>query len=74
MKDFRYPAGHLAGRTVTVKELREFLAQHPDDMPVMASWEGVWAFIDQAEAVVEEVTKGNGKDACDCLVFDVNTH
>ena len=74
MKVFRYPRGHDAGKTVTVKELRDFLENYPYDRPVIASWEGVWAYVDTTKCVVEEVTKGHGDDACDCLVFDVNTH
>jgi len=30
-------------QTMTVKELRDFLSQFPDDMPVAATWEGVVA-------------------------------
>ena len=71
MKEFRYPAGHSAGKTATVKEMREFLTRFPDDMPVMATWEGVWAYVDPENAEVEKVTKGNDADACKCLVFDV---
>ncbi|WBC28629.1 hypothetical protein TPMD04_9 [Thiohalocapsa phage LS06-2018-MD04] len=30
-------------QTMTAKELRDFLFQFPDDMPVAATWEGVVA-------------------------------
>ena len=34
-----------SGSTMTVKELRDTLSHYPDDMPVVATWEGVVAGI-----------------------------
>ena len=66
----------MAGRTATVKELREFLKKYPDDMPVMATWEGVNAYMDISEGYVEvnRVSKGHDEDACDCLVIWVEDY
>ena len=72
MKTFRYNKGHPAGSTMTVKELKELLSKHPDDMPVMATWEGVTAFIDDFSVV--SVSKGMEEDREDCLMFDVECY
>lgn len=72
MKEFRYSTEVLAGNTVTVKELMEALSKYPEDMPVMATWEGVHAFIDPELFSVEVVSKGHKEDDCDCLVINVN--
>ncbi len=69
MKTFRYSRRTSAGSTMTVKELKELLSKYPDDMPVMATWEGVTAFIEDSEVV--SVSKGMEEDREDCLVFDV---
>jgi hypothetical protein len=34
-----------SGLTMTVKELRDELSKYPDDLPVIATWEGVGAGI-----------------------------
>lgn len=74
MKTFRYPLGHEAGKTLTVGELMEALTDYPYDMPVMAQWEGVNAFVDNESFSVETVTKGHDEDKCECLVIDVNKY
>lgn len=74
MKTFRYPAGHEAGATMTVAELRAALEGFPDDMPVLAEWEGVLAYIQPEAFSVEAVSKGHEDDDCECLVIDVNQY
>ena len=72
MKTFRYERGHVAGSTMTVKELRLALSEFPDDMPVMAEWEGCHAYIERDKLVVATVGKGCAADECEALVIDVN--
>ena len=74
MKTFRYELGHVAGNTMTVKELRDALAEFPDDMPVMAEWEGCHAYIEGSNFAVEKVGKGCAADDCDGLLIDVNRY
>lgn len=74
MKTFRYPLGHEAGKTMTVAELRAVLESYPDDMPVLAEWEGVQAYIKPDAFSVEPVSKGHKDDECRCLVIDVNRY
>ena len=75
MKVFHLVGGQVVGQTATIKELREALAAYPDDMPVMAEWEGVWAFIDPKNFAVEpEVHKGFPEERCPCLMLDVNEY
>ena len=72
MKTFRYKLGHVAGHTLTVAELRELLERYPDDMPVLAEWEGTFPFIHPDNFRVEAHNKGTETDTCDCLIIDVN--
>lgn len=74
MKEFRYEKGHLAGRTLTVKELIEKLHEYDDDLPVMATWESVNAYIDPDNFELKTVSKGHDEDECVCLVIDVEEH
>jgi hypothetical protein len=69
MKTFRYERGHEAGKTMTVAELRAKLAEYPDDMPVLAEWEGVRAYVEPECFEVQTVSKGHAEDACECLVI-----
>jgi len=45
-----------SGLTMTVKELRDELSKYPDDMPVVATWEGVRAGITPQDFLVSEPT------------------
>jgi hypothetical protein len=72
VKVFRYELGHKAGETMTVSELAAKLKDYPADMPVMAAWEGCYAYIDADMFFVEDVGKGHAADICACLVIDVN--
>ena len=63
-------------QTMTARELRDFLAGFPDDMPIAATWEGVIAPIrpgnfelrgDKGERLAE------GQKA-DMIVVDVNDY
>lgn len=74
MKLFRYPLGHEAGQTVTVKELIVKLKEYPEDMPVMAEWEGVVAYIKPENFSFSLVDKGLSEDKCWCLVIDVERY
>jgi len=74
MKEFRYAKGHKAGETMTVGELVEALSNYPNDMPVMAGWEGVCAYVDSANFEVVCVDKGHEGDQEECLVIDVENH
>lgn len=74
MHTFRYEKGHTAGATMTVGELREHLASFPADMPVMATWEGVRAFIQPEAMTTENVDKGCMEDSRRCLVIDVEAY
>lgn len=74
MKTFRYTLGHKAGTTVTVGELIDALSDYAHNMPVMAQWEGVDAFVRKENFSVKHVDKGHDDDACDCLIIDVNQY
>ena len=72
MKTFRYRLGHIAGQTMTVGELKNALAEYPDDMPVLAEWESCRAYIEKSNFEICVVGKGHHEDECDSLVIDVN--
>ena len=72
MKTFRYPLGNEDGKTMTVAELRERLNEFPQDMPVLAEWEGIWVFIRPDRFKVERATGWHPDDNCDVLVIDVD--
>lgn len=74
MKVFRYESGHEAGKTLTVAELREELNKHPDTMPVMATWEGVLAYIDADDFDTDFIDKGKTEDKEMCLIIDVESY
>ena len=72
MKTFRRLDGTVAGKTMTVSELRTLLYKYSDDMPVFAEWEGYEAYVEPEMFRLQIVRKGMSKDACLCLVVDVN--
>ena len=74
MKTFRFPAGHKAGQTMTVGELKNKLEAYPEDMPVLAEWEGCHAYIEPEMFEVMSVSKGHKEDECAGLVIDVNLY
>ena len=74
MKTFRYELGHEAGKTLTVAELKKELEKYPDNMPVMATWEGVTAYIDSENFETDYVCKGKVEDKEMCLVIDVEQY
>jgi hypothetical protein len=74
LKTFKYQAGHDTPPTMTVSELREKLNEYPQDMPVFATWEGVWAYIQPEAFVVEKVHKGGPDLPVDCVVIDVEQY
>lgn len=59
---------------MTVAELREKLAQYPDDMPVFGAWEGVHGYITPGGIGTEEVHKGRASEACFCVTIDVESY
>lgn len=57
-------------KALTVGELRVLLAQYPDDMPVVATWEGIVVNISRDRFSVGPAKR---KDTTDSLVIDVDT-
>jgi predicted translin family RNA/ssDNA-binding protein len=74
MKIFRYDSGHEAGKTMTVAELKAALDKYPDTMPVMATWEGVQAYVDADNFETAFVDKGKREDKEMCLIIDVGQY
>jgi hypothetical protein len=76
MKTFRYSTHDKfpIGSTMTVSELREKLNEYPQDMPVLATWEGIHTFFAPESFKVERYGGGSihHEDACDCVVIDVD--
>ncbi len=70
MKSFRYPSGHHCGDTMTVGELRALLAEYPDDMPALVTWEGVYRFIQPDGFEVKDYWGPHPEDFAWCLVID----
>lgn len=65
--------------TLTVGEMKEILSKLPDDMPVLAAWEGLRTCFgnDTSEAGyedyrVETTSPACWLEECECLVFDVD--
>lgn len=56
--------------TMTVAEIKEKLSEYPDDMPVIATWEGVAAWITTDNFSVSE----NGYYQEPTLEIDVESH
>lgn len=54
--------------------MRELLTTYPDGMPVFAEWEGVHAYVRPEMFSVMRVSKARERDACGCLVVDVNKY
>ena len=74
MKTFRYPLGHEAGKTMTVADLKNKLAEYPDDMPVFGEWEGVHGYVIPENFSIENTSKGHPDESCDCLIIDVEDY
>lgn len=72
MKTFRYEKGHVCGETLTVGEMRSLLYYYPEDMPMIATWEGTLNFFTENSMRILTVSKGFKEDECECLVIDVN--
>ena len=74
MKAFKYGAGQV--KTMTIAELRGKLNEYPQDMPVLASWEGVITPFRSAPEHFDVVpyygTDPNEK--CDCLIINVDQY
>lgn len=73
MKTFRYPLGHVDTVTMTVSELREKLNEFPQDMPVIAAWEGTWNSFEPECFKVIRSDHWHQEDNCDVLVIDVDS-
>ena len=71
MKEFNYSSGNPAGKTFTVSELKEFLDKYPDDMPVLATWEGTYNCFHTGNFEIEEYHAGDSRQECECLIIDV---
>ena len=75
MKTYHYPLGHEAGKTFTVKELRAFLKNFPEDMPVFVEWEDCAVYlIPEAAQIKNGIHKGQPSESVPALVFDVNIY
>jgi hypothetical protein len=61
--------------TLTVSELRALLSRYPDNMPVMAQWEGMTIpFRDDSDHVRIEAPEHLAEECREpCLIFDVDT-
>ena len=68
---FRFPKGHEAFKTATVKDLREWLYNFPDDMPVLATWEGT---MNPVSSAFVEIFAHRADEKTKCLIFDVEYH
>lgn len=73
MWTFRFQSkdGMPAFETMTVKELREKLAEYGDDMPVMAEYEGLHTCITAACFTVQAVGYTE-EDRCAGVVIEVD--
>ena len=74
MKAFRHELGHEVGETLTVAELKDKLDKYPCKMPVMATWEGVLAYVNDENFDTGFVTKGKEEDGEICLIIDVERY
>lgn len=74
MKTFRYLGSTGTKTTMTVKELQDKLAEYPDDMPVLATWEGVYAPITADSFTTAPYTRCLAEDACPVLEIDVDNY
>jgi len=68
MKTLKNKYSNTSYKTMTVGELREKLNSYPDDMPVLATWEGLFVQIDSACFSVSKVSHIRH----DCVVIDVD--
>ena len=59
---------------MTVGELRALLAQHPDDMPVVAEWEGQRCFILPKRFRVQKIGTVGYTEESSALIIDVNDY
>jgi hypothetical protein len=81
MKTFHYPLGHEDFSTLTVAELKEILSKYPDEMPVLATWEGIFTpfcnehYPNEPEYNSIKVVTPDlwmPQDNIPCLIFDVD--
>lgn len=73
MKQFIHKSGIIAGETMTVIELINELEKYGSELPVMATWEGIHAYITTNDFEIDTIQKGS-EDECKCLVIDVEHH
>ena len=57
--------------TMTVAELRDALGKYAQDLPVFATWEGVWASFKQENFKCERYS---GEASPLCIVIDVEDY
>lgn len=60
-------------KTMTISDLKKKLDEFPDDLPVFATWEGVYAYIEPENFSVEKLSKCRNEE-CNCLVIDVEQY
>ena len=56
---------------MTVSELREKLNEYPQDMPVIAQWEGTWNHFTPESFRLGRHMYCHADDVCDVLIIDV---
>ncbi len=70
-KTFHTSNGYCKLTTLTVKELRGALALLPDDLPLIAEWEGTKHGIMPKNWDIEIYHAGNAEEKCAVLMIDV---
>lgn len=71
MKTFRWAHGGTRFSTMTIGELKSLLSKYPDDIPVLAEWEGQFMPLDPDVKIVP-YDPGFEADRADCLVINVD--
>ena len=72
MRILKYKTGHQQEKTVTVRELRALLEAYPDGLPVLATWEGVYASIRPQRIQRKKLPQLKNEE--ECLIIDVGKY
>lgn len=76
MKTFIYKNRPGSVKTITVAELKRKLDKYPDDMPVLATFDGTWRIINPDRFDVHQVhgyDSSIGKFDTAAIIIDVDT-
>lgn len=71
MKKLRSKVGHTQYETMTIAELREELSRYPDDMAVLATWEGIYTAFNVDNIDIDYIAHVHPDDAQNCVIIDV---